>query len=55
MSPLILFAFGMVVFGLLLTGLFFTMAEFHRVTTRPDLEVGIPSDSAKSSNKDLAA
>ena len=55
MSPFILFMFGMVVFGLLLTGLFFTMAEFHRMTTRPDLNVGLPSDSAKDPNEDLAA
>lgn len=55
MSPFILFMFGMVVFGLLLTGLYLTAAEFHRVTTRPDLKVGIPSDPAKNSGKDLAA
>ena len=55
MSTLTLFSFGMLVFGLLLTGIFYTMAEFHRVTTRPDLKVGNPTEPAKDPKRDLVA
>ena len=55
MSSGTILIFGIIAFLLLLTGLVFTMIEFHRMTDRPDRVVGIQSEIREFRRRDRAA
>ncbi len=55
MSSGIIMIFGLIAFALLLTGLVFTMVEFHRMTERPDRVVGVESQVKETRARDFAA